>query len=1019
MEFATLNDACKAAVAGDTIAVQAGTYTNDFATVAVGLHIVAIGGMVNEVATTPPPNDKALLTVDANVSIQGFSFTGGSDGSFDGNVAGIRLENGSLAVSYCYFHDMQEGLLAGANPNATVTIDHSAFARNGTGDGYSHNLYVGAVNALTITNSYFTAANVGHEIKSRAATTIISNNVITDGPAGTASYDIDVPNAGVATITNNLIEKGAHASNLFAIHYGGEGQYAYAKNALTISGNTIVNDLGANGVAVLNQSAVNGLHVVAAINKNSFYGFDPARLLMGAGTVTGSNNLAAEPDINVPAPYLGLPILSIAAGPQALALSNSGHVVTGGVNRLSVQDSGGSNTITGGAGGLAVTATTGWDVITTQAGASDTVTLMDRNATVHSAGADHIAAGGLYQEVDATGQATITGSGFNTYNLNGAGERLVVSGGGVITVGAAGVASITDLASDCLLNVAAGGRAMINDQAAGAVNSASATVAGAASGSIGGSGAIALTLGDTGAAVQAGAGRVSVTCGAGADWLASGTGADNFVLGSGADRVGFGTGSATVTAGSGTDTYVFQSGQRGAETINGFRPGHDVLSFRGFSGNAIASGVVSSGATVLTLADGTSVTFAGVILPGYAAPASGGTPAGPGSPPVPTPGGLVLSTSGQVVTGGAATLAGTDLVGGNTVQGGAGGLAFTAADNDVLGTQAGTASTITLARHDTVASAGNDQIVAAGGGNQIGVAGTASVNLLGTGNLVQGGAGLLSVTDSPGGNSIAGGAGGLQATLAGQYDSVTTAQAATDAISLAGKSVLLSQGTDQVSVAGAYNQVTATGAASITAAAGFSSFVLDGADTLTSAGGGVVTVGAAGAATIAAAGLSDLLVTKLAGGTVAISESVPGGLAALTVSGAGATIGALAGAYAGLGIRVEAGDTVQAGSGNLTLVGGSGQDSFAGGSGAALITLGTNDTVSLGAGMLTLQGGTADHFVVAQDAHGTMMILNWSPDDSLVAAGQAAPAQSVSGGSDWLNYASGAQVELVGVGHMI
>ena len=583
MEFATLGDACKAATAGDTIAVQAGTYVNDFATVSCALKIVSIGGMVNEVATVPPPNDKALLTVDASLSIQGFSFTGGADGSPDGNVAGIRLENGNLAVSYCYFHDMQEGLLAGPDAAATVTIDHSEFARNGTGDGYTHNLYVGAVGALTVTNSYFTAANVGHEIKSRAAVTNISNNVIVDGPAGTGSYDIDVPNAGVATITDNIIEKGPLASNWDAIHYGGETQYAWAKNALTVSGNTILNDLGANGVAVLNSSSYNGLTVSADITHNSLYGFGPGQIVVGDGTVAANTTLATEPGYSTASPYAGMPVLTLAATPGVLNLSNSNHAVSGGATKLTVNDAAGSNTIAGGAGGINVAAACSWDLISTQAGAADAITLGGRNNTVHSAGADHIAAPGYYEEVDATGAATITGAGFNTYGLNGAGEKLTASGSGFVHVGGAGNASVTDTGGDFSLTLATGGRVAISDQAAvAAANDSTATVNGAASGLIANSGAISLTLGDAGATVQAGAGNVSVACGAGADWLNAGSGNAAFTLGSGADRVVFGSGTATATAGAGTDLYVFQSGQHGTDTITGFRQGRDVLSFQGF-----------------------------------------------------------------------------------------------------------------------------------------------------------------------------------------------------------------------------------------------------------------------------------------------------------------------------------------------------------------------------------------------------------------------------------------------------
>ncbi len=1030
MEFATLGDACQAAVAGDTIAVKAGTYVNDFATVNVALKIVSLGGLVNEVATQPPPNDKALLTVNANLAIQGFTFTGGSDGSPDGNVSGIRLQNGNLSVSYCYFHDMQEGLLAGADSTASISIDHSEFARNGTGDGYSHNLYVGAIASVNVTNSYFTASDVGHEIKSRAAVTTISNNVIADGPTGTGSYDIDLPNGGVATVTNNVIEKGPLSSNVYAIHYSGESQFTYAKNALTVTGNTILNDAGPTGLAVLNQDYVNGLDVNANVSHNSFYGFATGQLLAGNGTLSANTTLASEPGYSTATPYTAVPILTLAAGAQLLNLTSGAHGVSGGAARLTVMDSFGGNTISGGAGGINVTDTQGWDTISTAAGASDAIILGGRNAVLHSAGNDHIAAPGFYEEVYATGQSTITGAGFNSYNLDGAGEKLTASGSGVIAVGAAGAANITDIGGDFSLTVLAGGRAVISDQAAAAPpGDSSATVIGAATGSIANSGAVSLTLGDSGASVQAGNGVVVVACGAGADSLTAGAGTDSFTLGSGADRVVFGTGAASVTAGAGTDTYVFQSGQDGNDTISGYRAGQDVLSFKGFSGTAITAGAAIGGSTVLTLADGTRVTFAGVVLPGYSVSATGVSspaPTAPGSaaPGAPAPtssnGTTVLTGGGSALTGGAALFSVRDLAGGNTVSGGAGGLSLAAGDTDLVRTQAGSASQIALTRWDTVFGAGSDQVTASGGGNQITEGGTAGVVLLGGGNLVQGGLGLLTVSDQVGGDTVLGGTGGLVAGLAAEYDSVSTAQGAVDSVSLAGKSALFSQGTDQISLAGSYNQVTVMGAASINAAAGFDSFVLDGADSLAGGVAGGVTVGSAAQVTIAAAGQADLGICKLAGGAALVSESLPGGLASLSVTGGAATISAAGGSYAGLSATLGAGDTVTAGTGNITLTGGAGQDSFAGGGGQALITLGGNDTVSLGAGLLTVQGGSSDVFVVPQGAAGTLVIDNWSTQDSLVTPGQASPAivsQTVSGGSDWLGFAGGAHVELVGVTH--
>ncbi len=1080
MEFATLSDALKAAVDGETIAVEAGTYVNDFGVVNAAVRIVAVGGVVNEVATVPPPNDKALLTVDDTLSIQGFTFTGGSDGSPDGNVAGIRLESGSLNVSYCDFHDMQEGLLTGAVTNANVTIDHSEFAHNGTGDGYTHNLYVGAVASLTITDSYFHDANVGHEIKSRAAVTTITNNVIADGPNGTASYDIDIPNGGVARVSGNLIEKGANASNRPVIHYGGETQYSYADNALLVTGNTIVNDFGPLANVVLNQSALNGIKVGAQITGNRLYGFDPAARLIGPGTLSGNTILTTRPGIAAPVTWSALPKTAIAAGQQALTLTNGNHTVGGGSAHLTITDNGGSNTIHGGAGGLTVNAVAGWDEISTQAGATDTITLTGRNSVLHDAGHDQIVVSGAYEEVDATGAASITSSGFDTYNLAGANEGLTSYAGCYANVAGTGDVRVIDMGGGVVLSVAAGGRAVLSDQAStvpGAV-AAAATVSGAVRGLLADSGSVSLTTGDGGAHVVAGAGQVSVAGGAGADTLQAGSGTDVFTLGGGADQVVFGSGSASVTGGTGVDTYHFHQGSDGQDTIDGFRQGLDVLAFEGFAGSIVASGVVTGGNTVLTLTDGTTVQFNGVALAGYKV--SGGAPA-----PVPTPapaappasgtpgptvaGGTVLTSGGQTVVGGAAALTVSDLVGGNTIQGGAGGLSATAGWTDLLSTASGTTNRLVLSRDDTLTGGGADQVTVTGTGDTIVEHETANVALQNGGALVKGGAGLLSVTDVLGGNTVIGDVGGLMASLAGNYDQVVTHAGATDTISIAGRSTVVSYGTDRLVVQGDYDQVTAFGAASIASASGNSSFDLEGSGTLTTAGGSV-TVGQHATVTVGLTGSGSMGVCKLAGGSVSVTAALPDGPASLDLAGGAATISASDSYYASLsavtagGVSVVGGagtasvlsqavagataDTIvggagslsvtsgaagvlfTAGSGNATLNGGSGSDVFNGGSGSALLNLGSGaDTVRLGSGAMTVNGGAADTFIVTGGATGTLVVENWTAQDRLVDdatvhgggfGGQTDPAiasQSVVDGSTWLTMTSGAHVELLGFTH--
>src|SRR5438128_367393 len=93
-QFSTLSAAIGASHDGDTLDVQAGTYTNDFATIWTKISIVGVGGMVNLVATTPPPNGKAILTTETDVTLDHIAFSGAAVA--DGNGAGIRYEGGNL-----------------------------------------------------------------------------------------------------------------------------------------------------------------------------------------------------------------------------------------------------------------------------------------------------------------------------------------------------------------------------------------------------------------------------------------------------------------------------------------------------------------------------------------------------------------------------------------------------------------------------------------------------------------------------------------------------------------------------------------------------------------------------------------------------------------------------------------------------------------------------------------------------------------------------------------------------------
>src|SRR5689334_2784148 len=172
--YSTIAAAVAAAQNGDTVEVQAGTYTNQYVSINKNITLQGVGGMVSMVSSGLIPNGKAIFITNGNITINNFEFSGAQVADLNG--AGIRYETGNLILNNCYFHDNEDGLLGGLSTTGNLTINNSEFAYNGRGDGQTHNLYVGNIGNLTIDNSYFHDANVGHEIKSRALNTTITNS---------------------------------------------------------------------------------------------------------------------------------------------------------------------------------------------------------------------------------------------------------------------------------------------------------------------------------------------------------------------------------------------------------------------------------------------------------------------------------------------------------------------------------------------------------------------------------------------------------------------------------------------------------------------------------------------------------------------------------------------------------------------------------------------------------------------------------------------------------------------------
>jgi VCBS repeat-containing protein len=296
-QFSTLAAAVAASRDGDVIGIDAGTYVNDFATINTKITLVGVGGLAHFTATGLIGNGKGILVTNTDITIDGLEFSGATVA--DQNGAGIRYQGGALTIRNSYFHDNQNGILGNPVAGGSISIDNSEFWNNGRGDGYTHNLYVGDIAKLTVTDSFFHSANVGHEIKSRARENTIVNNRIYDQADGTGSYSIDLPNGGVGVIRGNIIEQGALGQNPSIIHFGGEGT-AYAGSSLVIDDNVVVNHMASGSSRLLLNQATG---VTASVTNNDVYGLGSGQIVSGGATVSGTTYLAADPVLDTSAPW--------------------------------------------------------------------------------------------------------------------------------------------------------------------------------------------------------------------------------------------------------------------------------------------------------------------------------------------------------------------------------------------------------------------------------------------------------------------------------------------------------------------------------------------------------------------------------------------------------------------------------------------------------------------------------------------------------------------------------------------
>jgi hypothetical protein len=228
---------------GDVIELEAGEHRAQAAVVTQGELTMraAAGGTAVLLADGAHAEGKALLVVrGGHVQIEGLEFRGARVPA--GNGAGIRFERGALSLRRCRFFDNEMGLLSSNEAEARLDIDGCHFGEAPRHEGALHHLlYVGRIAWLRVRGSDFSGGWRGHLLKSRAAEHHILCNRLVDGDGGEASYEIDLPNGGLARVAGNVIGQGPRPQNAALVAFGAEGR-PHGRSHLLLTHNHLLND---------------------------------------------------------------------------------------------------------------------------------------------------------------------------------------------------------------------------------------------------------------------------------------------------------------------------------------------------------------------------------------------------------------------------------------------------------------------------------------------------------------------------------------------------------------------------------------------------------------------------------------------------------------------------------------------------------------------------------------------------------------------------------------------------------
>ncbi len=291
--YHSLTQAAEAIGDGDVVHIGPGVYREAIVIKAADVELVGDGEVVLEGVAAKGKGALVIQgnrTLIRNIECRGIAVS-------DRNGACVRLEGENLQLEHVYFHDSENGLLSGKN-SGLISIRDSRFERLGA-NGQAHGIYVGSGELLIENSTFVRSRSEGHEIKSRASRTVISNCVVASLD-GFDSRLIDVPNGGELVVQDSILEQGPISANRDLIGYGLEG-VKHAKNSITLRGNLIVMERIRGNQLLQTRGPVVDIRASANIIVGKGLGNLPDNQLE-------SNFLFADRDTAGLPPYPGLPL---------------------------------------------------------------------------------------------------------------------------------------------------------------------------------------------------------------------------------------------------------------------------------------------------------------------------------------------------------------------------------------------------------------------------------------------------------------------------------------------------------------------------------------------------------------------------------------------------------------------------------------------------------------------------------------------------------------------------------------